>query len=347
MEKKVSVIVPCYNIEQYIDRCVSSLVHQTLGIDQMELILVDDASQDGTAQRLARWEERYPDAVLVVLCQENGRQGRARNIGMEYVSSPYTVFVDGDDWVEPETLETLVRLGEETQVDMVIAQMGRDDGRGFLKDEFSFAGECGRIVPVGEKERRLFFEKGMGGVPGNVFRTDFLKKNAIRFLEGLAYEDNYFGAMVTAHLSSYYAVPDKLYHYYANLSSTVTSRNSLRHLERLEVEKQTLDRLCELGFDRQYREEIYGRFLKLYYLNSLHLIFQRFDELPVETLQEMREEVLRRFPDYKTSAVYEKLTGLEKGFLLTLETEMTEELWNNLARNYRAITSANSRNKLN
>ena len=62
--KKISVIVPCYNVEREIDRCVQSLVDQTLSISNMELILVDDASEDSTANKLSVWEERYPEALL-------------------------------------------------------------------------------------------------------------------------------------------------------------------------------------------------------------------------------------------------------------------------------------------
>lgn len=346
MEKKISVIVPCYNVEKYVDRCVASLVHQTIGVEQLELILVDDASVDGTLERLVRWENQYPDSILVVTCEENGRQGRARNIGMGYVSTSYVCFVDADDWVETDMLENMYEIAVSTKVEIVIGQMGRDAGEGFLPDEFSFAGEYNQRVIIQEGERKRFFERGIGACVGKLYRTDFLRKYDICFLEGLAYEDNYFGALMIAYVSSYYAVNEKYYHYFANLSSTVTSRNSTRHLERLEVEKLTLDKLCAIGCDEMYHDEIYGRFLKLYYLNSLHLIFQRFDHLPYNILQEMRREVLKRFPEYKTSIAYQKLSELEKGFLLTLEVDMTEELWNNLAQNYRMLTKASAKNKM-
>lgn len=343
MEKKISVIVPCYNVEKYINRCMNSLVHQTIGIESLELILVDDASKDKTLGHLFRWEKRFQDSIVVVSCNQNGRQGRARNIGMEYVSTPYIFFLDSDDWIELDTLEKLYHIAVSTEVEIVIAQMGRDAGHGFLMDEFHFAGEYDKIVFVREDERKCFFENGMEGC--KLYRTDFLREHNLCFLEGTAYEDNYFGALVIAYISSYYALKEKHYHYFANLASTVTSRNSLKHLERLEVEKLTLDRLCELGYDKIYYDEIYGRFLRLYYLNTLHLIFQRFDSLPYSVLEEMRSEILMRIPNYKTSTFYQKLTELEKGFLLTLEVEMTEELWDNLASNYRYIVKNNSKNK--
>lgn len=343
MEKKVSVIVPCYNVEKYIDRCIESLVSQTIGVEALELIFVDDASTDSTLTQLTKWEQQFPESILVIACDQNGRQGRARNIGMEYASAPYWSFVDADDWLEKDALEQMYQIAVSEQVEVVIGQMGRDAGSGFLKDEFSFVGEYHSRQDVTREQRRKFLEFGIGACVGKLYQATFLQAHEMHFLEDTAYEDNYFCALLVAYLSSYYAVPQKYYHYFANLSSTVTSRNSERHLERLAVELQTLDKLCELGLDQEYRDAIYGRFLKLYYLNTLHLIFQRFDVLPYEILNQMRREVLQRFPDYKQSEIYQGLTSLQKGFLLTLETEMTTELWDNLAANYRYIVKENAR----
>lgn len=80
-EKKVSVIVPCYNAEAYIDRCIRSIARQTLGMEKIELILVDDASEDSTVERIKVWERRFPDSIAVICCGENGRQGRDRGDG--------------------------------------------------------------------------------------------------------------------------------------------------------------------------------------------------------------------------------------------------------------------------
>ena len=69
--KKISVIIPCYNVEKEIDRCIQSLVDQTILLSQMELIFVDDASEDATMEKLSKWEEQYPESILVIHCEEN------------------------------------------------------------------------------------------------------------------------------------------------------------------------------------------------------------------------------------------------------------------------------------
>ena len=69
--KKVSIIIPCYNAERYIDRCVLSLVNQTIGIDNLELIFVNDASTDHTYEKLCEWEVKYSESIMVINCDEN------------------------------------------------------------------------------------------------------------------------------------------------------------------------------------------------------------------------------------------------------------------------------------
>lgn len=129
--KEISVIVPCYNVEEYLDACLESLVSQTLGLERMELILVDDASQDATLEHLRAWEREYPEQILVVECAENGRQGTARNIGMQYATGEYIGFVDSDDWVEPDMYEVLLERGREQGCEIVSchAFRNKEDGR--------------------------------------------------------------------------------------------------------------------------------------------------------------------------------------------------------------------------
>ena len=118
MSKKISIIIPCYNVEKYIDRCIRSLVKQTIGIEQLELICVDDASTDGTVEKLKRWEKRFPASILLILCEQNGKQGTARNIGFSHANADYIGYVDADDWVEDSMFEKLYDAALENDTDI-------------------------------------------------------------------------------------------------------------------------------------------------------------------------------------------------------------------------------------
>ena len=116
---KISIIIPCYNVEKYIDKCMNSILNQTIGIENLEIILVDDKSTDNTVERLKQYEVAYPEQIMLILCEKNGRQGTARNIGMSYATGEYISFVDSDDWIRKDMYEILMTLIEETNADIV------------------------------------------------------------------------------------------------------------------------------------------------------------------------------------------------------------------------------------
>lgn len=342
---EISIIIPCYNVKKYIDRCLNSLVRQTIGLDRLELILVDDASTDGTLERLYQWEKRYPESILVVACRQNGRQGKARNIGMEYASGTYISFIDADDWVERNLYEKLYDRAIHSELEVIAAGQGRDYGDGVFCDIKEYRGEVEKELAIcTEQDRHALLAVGLnGGVVGNLYRRDFLQKNHIRFPEGLTYEDNYFEALVIYSVKRVYILEGVYYHYFYNPNSTVSARNSFHQLDRLQIEKMKLEELRRRGFEREYREEMLGSFLKLYYINTLHLIFTRFDEMPYDILEEMRREVWKQYPDWKEGRAYQKLSDMEKGFLLSLEQDMSPERWDRLAENYRYLVRQKGR----
>ena len=157
--KRLSIIVPCYNVEKYIDRCLMSLTEQTLSRSAYEIILVDDASTDTTWQHITAWEAKYPELILAVHCDENGKMGRARNIGLSYATGEYVGFADSDDWVEPEMFEALLSEAETNGQDVVICRHLRDRGNDFQKLDDKGTGKIYRaVIDTEEKRRQLIVE---------------------------------------------------------------------------------------------------------------------------------------------------------------------------------------------
>lgn len=342
MEKKISIIIPCYNVEKYIDRCVQSLVSQTIGVDSLELIFVDDASTDSTVEKLVLWEKQYPESILVVTCEENGRQGKARNIGFQYASAEYISYVDSDDWVELDMFQEMYQKAIASQAEVVACGMARDCGDGKLFDVTEICNNKEELMYINTvHERHKFLQLKFGPVVAKLYKKSFLIENEIIFPEGLAYEDNYFGGLVAYSVISVYIINKIFYHYFSNTQSTVTQKNALHHLDRLEIEIRLYEEFCNRGYGAEFLTEMNENFLRRYYLNSLHLLFMRFSEVPYDVLNQMRQEVLQRFPDYKESAIYQQLPEISKGFCLTLEADMTKERWDNLASNYRYLVEKN------
>ena len=111
--KKISIIVPCYNTERYIEECLESIVNQTIGIENIQLIIIDDASTDNSLEYILKYANKYPDSVLVEILKENCGQANARNIGIDLAETPYLVFVDSDDWISLDFCEKMLPSKDE------------------------------------------------------------------------------------------------------------------------------------------------------------------------------------------------------------------------------------------
>ena len=117
---KVSIIVPVYNVEQYLSKCLESLVNQTL--DDLEIIVVNDGSKDDSAQIAQRYAAQYPDKVRY-LEKENGGLSDARNFGIDYANGAYLAFVDSDDFVLPTMMEEMYELCQKHDADIAICNL--------------------------------------------------------------------------------------------------------------------------------------------------------------------------------------------------------------------------------
>lgn len=128
---KISVIVPIYNVEEYIDICIKSILNQTY--KSFELILVDDGSTDNSGNICDEYK-RIDDRVHVIH-KKNGGLSDARNFGIEYAKGEFLYFIDGDDFIEVDTLESMIKLIMKTDSDIAICNMVRYYGEGDI-DKF-------------------------------------------------------------------------------------------------------------------------------------------------------------------------------------------------------------------
>ena len=124
----VSVIIPVWDTEPFLAECLGSVVRQSIGLDRIEVIAVDDGSTDGSGSLLDDWAARHPQ-ITVVHEPNSGGPGRPRNVGLDRARGTYVFFVDADDFLGPEALERLVAMAERNESDIVLARMVGVDGR--------------------------------------------------------------------------------------------------------------------------------------------------------------------------------------------------------------------------
>ena len=197
----VSVIVPAYNAEQTLEKCVNSLTTQTYR--NVEVIVVNDCSTDGTlalAQHLAAADAR----VKVCDRKQNGGLSQARNSGMEQAVGDWFVFVDSDDWIEPETIETAVDAMQKNDADLVVWSYVSEYGES-KKEKHIFDGDqvmtndelllC-TFGPVGERLAHPEFIHSLSTVCTKLFNAQLIRNHHLIFydLEKIGAEDLYFSA---------------------------------------------------------------------------------------------------------------------------------------------------------
>lgn len=124
---KISVIVPVYNGEKYLDRCINSIVNQTY--ENIEIIIVNDGSTDNSGAICEKWKEK--DERILVIHASNGGVSRARNIALDFSKGEYVAFVDADDWLSIDMYECMIKAIRQTQADIcacsyVLSVSGRD-----------------------------------------------------------------------------------------------------------------------------------------------------------------------------------------------------------------------------
>ncbi|SEW09095.1 glycosyltransferase family 2 protein [[Clostridium] fimetarium] len=208
---KVTIIVPVYNAEKTIINCAINLVNQTL--KDIEIIFIDDCSQDNCYEILQQIKLQFPDIVKVYRTEINSGPGGARNVGLEHASGKYIGFVDSDDLADITMYEKLLAVAENTGTDIVDC--------GFISEEMQTV-----IMPIPDeytgtlddkKRNRLISKEGY--IWCKIFKRELLERYSLRFRENVAMEDTDFILFVYAVADSLECVKEPLYKHTCNMES--------------------------------------------------------------------------------------------------------------------------------
>lgn len=212
---KVTCIVPVYNVEKYLRRCLDSLLGQTM--DDYEIICVNDCSPDGSLAILQEYQRKYPDKVRILQNEVNMGQGRSRARAILEAEGEYICFIDSDDYVKTDYMETYLREMEKEPCDCVIG--------GYIRDtEGTF-----RDYPASDSDWSLLTYTVAWG---KLFRRSFLVEHQIDFSDKRQGEDVYFSLRVYYHIESYRVIGYQGYYYFLNRNSTTGRMNYSLQFER-------------------------------------------------------------------------------------------------------------------
>lgn len=211
---KISVIVPVYKAENYLHRCVDSLLAQTF--TNFEVLLIDDGSPDRSGEICDEYAQK--DDRVRVFHKENGGVSSARNVGIDNALGEYTIHTDPDDWVEPNMLDELYKKAQEEDADMVFCDYYMNKP---LKQ--TYKSQCPTSLYDIQLLRKDFINKLHGSTWNKLIRAICYKQQNIRFNESIAFcEDKLFILEILKHINRVSYMNQAFYHY-----DQLTNKNSL------------------------------------------------------------------------------------------------------------------------
>ncbi len=291
---KVSIIVPIYNSEKYIKKCIESLLNQTY--EDYELLLINDGSTDITESII----DKYDDDRIKYYKTDNQGIGKARNYGLEKSKGKYIVFVDSDDYVEKNMIESLVNKIESDDLDIAICDYYKKTKNRIKKEKLiSFSN-----TSISNNEEILLNINL--SVWNKIFKKSLITKNKLKFKEDIRYEDIPF-VLDALMLSNKVGKVDKFLYYFVIHEGSETSRMDEKVFDILYIYKDILNK-----YKDQYKDTINKLAIKELTNYSMEQRKQMDKEQREKFVNEVFDYFEKEIPDYKKNKYSKKSSLLNK-----------------------------------
>lgn len=273
MNPLISVIVPVYNVEKYLNRCINSILDQTF--KQIEIILVNDGSTDNSPIICDEYCNRYEN--IKVIHKENNRVAAARNDGIKIATGKYISLVDSDDWIEPNMLEEMYNKAEEFQTNITMCDLKKVG----IESEYTVSqsireGYYNRNMIETELFPCLIMFENIEFPPtiSNctcLFRREFLIENDLFYDEDIHYcEDSIFGSEAMYNANGFYYMKNKyFYNYFYNPNSTTSTCNMKKWDSYLIINQRLKEYFEDSKFDFSRQIKINMLYFTLNFLGEI------------------------------------------------------------------------------
>ena len=269
----VSIVIPIFEVSPYIERCVKSVMNQTYG--NIECILVDDASPDDSVARCERLISNYRGPIRFVILHHRRNRGvsAARNTGTTAATGDCVFYLDGDDALTPNSIESLARpMLNDATIEMAVGNLER------ISDGYPVVSENRQKLQEEELTslkavRDCYFSRRILSVTAcnKLVRKDFLERHQMDFKEGLLYEDNLWSFLMVKHLAHVYIIPEVTYLYYKHPNSITTGTSKEEEVRHYSVVYEEIARHFTPG--EEAREAAY-------FLPDFRLHYRQFPNHP-------------------------------------------------------------------
>ncbi|MFP3153754.1 glycosyltransferase [Lachnospiraceae bacterium ZAX-1] len=300
MDKIISIIIPCYNSEELLDHCFTSIREQTLGMDKLEVVFINDASTDATLDKLLNYEKRFPESVIVINSPVNKKQNGARNLGLERATGTYVMFVNADDWVKPQLCETLYKIAQEYDTDII-----QHPCIYYFSETVQEQEEGLRYGVLNADDRNIKRELLIGmymtfGSQNKFYKHSLIQKVGARFVEQLACEEASFVYPLLFEAKKLYCMSESMYYCRQSSVTGIARANPDQIYDR---PKAQLHLLKEISTNQERTNTFYNEiefyFLYTYYVETVYLAGSQNLALGIDYFEGMQKLVQELFPEYE------------------------------------------------
>ena len=294
---KISVIVPVYNTEKYLRKCLDSLVFQTL--EEIEIIAVDDGSTDQSGLILDEYQDKYPQKMKVVH-KENGGQASARNLAFDLCTGEYIGFLDSDDFVKTDMFEKMYQKAVVADADYVACgytDIMYDDEKEIVLQEYVASKPA-------YKTKDMFFEALVSPFL-HIYRRELLVKSGVKFTQGYIYEDTAFYLNLIPYVKKLEVLEESLAYRVRHANSTTTTFKKEKVRNIIPVIQDSVDFYKNNNHFDEYKNELEYFCVKVLLCSSMQRIsrvagYKNSVDLADETL----EYIANVFPKYRSNPYF-------------------------------------------
>lgn len=293
---KISVIIPVFNSSIYLEKCLSSIINQTL--KDIEVILIDDGSTDNSLDIIKDYATKYNN--IKYKSKKNEGQAIARNLGIQMASGEFVTFVDSDDYIELNMLEKLYNIAKLEKSDIVVCD---------YVEEYNNKNIEKKSLYIEADNIKRSYVLCVAGPCSKIINSDIFKKNDIKFLEGNIYEDLAVIPTLALYSDKISYCNEILYHYVIRQNSTM---NQTKYSKKLESIFNVMDVLYSSFKGKDYNEE-----LEFLYINHLlyagcgrFLKYKNTNNIILKIINTMNS----KFPNWRRNKYF---TGQSKIYKLT------------------------------
>lgn len=301
----ISVIIPVYNVKEYLEKCVESVIDPNF--NDYEMILVDDGSTDGVSGELCDKIAAKNPELIRVIHQENRGLGGARNTGIREAKGEYLFFPDSDDSVVPGTVSLLAAKIKDTNADIIAFNIMTDDGNGNRTPVASNYFESDTPFKLSEHPEYLL---SLPNAWGRVWRKSLFIDNNIEYPNKVWYEDIRTSTKLFAKAESIVTIPDRLYIYLQRQGSIMRSSNLERNREIIDAFEDIITWFKNEGLFEQYRDVLCQLAIDNVYVAASVRVLREDTKHPL--LGKLAEYMEKTFPGFEKSRYIAKLPRMKK-----------------------------------